>query len=567
MKKQWTTARIDSKTIHALTQELGCSPVLATLLHNRGLNAETSREFLHPSLSQLSSPHRLKDMDIAVERIVRAICERESIMIFGDYDVDGVSAAVLIFEFLKACNARASYHIPHRIEEGYGLKSDHILNWAGENPPDLIITVDCGSASHEAAQTARFLEIDLIITDHHAPDATLPDALAVINPKRRDDPSKLEHLAGVGVAFYLLAALRTHLRESNFWANAIEPNLKDSCDLVALGTIADVVPMIRENRILTRAGLEVIGAGNRPGIQALIESCAVKAHPEAEDIAFRMAPRLNAAGRIAHAKTAAELLQTQDLQTARLTAAALERLNAERRQIEKKVFDDILSRLKNDPALMGACSLVLEGSDWHPGVIGIVAARLTEHFTRPVVLIGSENRPARGSGRSIAGIDLHRILFECRQDLVNFGGHRQAAGLTIDPNNIDRFRINFERAVQQAAAPNSFLPTGRIDCELKFQDICDSLLNDLEQLQPFGPENAEPIFAAKNVKVASSRIVGRTHRRMTLRQASAGQVIEAVDFHINPDIPAPAGFEQLVFRLKRNRWNGRCSPQIIIEKT
>ena len=567
MKKQWTTARIDSKTIHALTQELGCSPVLATLLHNRGLNAETSREFLHPSLSQLSSPHRLKDMDIAVERIARAICERESIMIFGDYDVDGVSAAVLIFEFLKACNARASYHIPHRIEEGYGLKSDHILNWADENPPDLIITVDCGSASHEAAQTARFLEIDLIITDHHAPDATLPDALAVINPKRRDDPSKLEHLAGVGVAFYLLAALRTHLRESNFWANAIEPNLKDSCDLVALGTIADVVPMIRENRILTRAGLEVIGAGNRPGIQALIESCAVKAHPEAEDIAFRMAPRLNAAGRIAHAKTAAELLQTQDLQTARLTAAALERLNAERRQIEKKVFDDILSRLKNDPALMGACCLVLEGSDWHPGVIGIVAARLTEHFTRPVVLIGSENRPARGSGRSIAGIDLHRILFECRQDLVNFGGHRQAAGLTIDPNNIDRFRINFERAVQQAAAPNSFLPTGRIDCELKFQDICDSLLNDLEQLQPFGPENAEPIFAAKNVKVASSRIVGRTHRRMTLRQASAGQVIEAVDFHINPDIPAPAGFEQLVFRLKRNRWNGRCSPQIIIEKT
>lgn len=567
MKKQWITARVDPKTIHALTQELDCSPVLATLLHNRGLDAEASRVFLHPSLSQLSSPHSLKDMDIAVERIARAICERQSIMIFGDYDVDGVSAAVLIFEFLKACNARASYHIPHRIEEGYGLKSDHILSWAGENPPDLIITVDCGSASHEAAQTARFLGIDLIITDHHDPDATLPDALAVINPKRRDDPSKLEHLAGVGVAFYLLASLRTHLRESNFWANAFEPNLKDSCDLVALGTIADVVPMIRENRILTRAGLEVIGAGNRPGIQALIEFCAVKAHPEAEDIAFRMAPRLNAAGRIAHAKTAAELLQAQDLQTARLTAAVLDRLNTERRQIEKKVFDDILSRLKSEPALMGACSLVLEGSDWHPGVIGIVAARLAEHFSRPVVLIGSGNRPARGSGRSIAGIDLHRILLECRQDLENFGGHRQAAGLTIDPNNIDRFRINFNRAVQQAATPNSFLPTGRIDCELKFQDICDSLLNDLEQLQPFGAENSEPIFSAKNIIVTSSRIVGRTHRRMTLRQASEGQVIEAVDFHIDPDTPAPAGFEQLVFRLKRNRWNGRCSPQIIIEKT
>lgn len=569
MKKQWITARVDPKTIHALAQELGCSPVLATLLHNRGLNAETAGKFLHPSLSQLSSPHCLKDMDIAVKRIARAIFEQESIMVFGDYDVDGISATVLLFEFLKACNARTSYHIPHRIEEGYGLKSDHVLQWAGENPLDLIITVDCGSASHEAVQTARSLGVDVIITDHHNPDETLPDALAVINPKRRDDPSHLEHLAGVGVAFYLLACLRSYLRKSDFWADAAEPNLKDGCDLVALGTIADVVPMIRENRILTRAGLEVIGAGNRPGVQALLESCAVKTHPEAGDVAFRMAPRLNAAGRIAHAKTAAELLQARDLQAARMTAAVLDHLNIERRQIERKVFDDILGRLENKPALMGAFSLVLEGSDWHPGVIGIVAARLAEHFTRPVVLIVSGSSPARGSGRSVAGIDLRRVLSECRQDLATFGGHRQAAGLAIDGSKIDRFRIHFDRAVQQAAAPGSFLPTGRIDCELKFQAICDQLLNDLEQLQPFGPENPEPIFAAKNVKVVSSRIVGRTHRRMALLQASdsGGQVIDAVDFHIDPGVPAPAGFEQLVFRLQRNRWNGRCSPQIILEKT
>ncbi|MCP4352424.1 MAG: single-stranded-DNA-specific exonuclease RecJ [Desulfobacterales bacterium] len=568
MKKQWQILQPDINAVETVRNTLKCNPVTAAILVNRKIATEKDAlNFHNPSISNLRPPFSMKDMDIAVSRIYTAITDNEKILVFGDYDVDGVTATTILYEFFLHTGADVSYYIPDRISEGYSLKPNHISDYVLPNRINLIITTDCGSGSHEAVKMAQDAGTDVIITDHHN-ISLKPPAIAIINPKREDCPSGFENLAGVGVAFYLLICLRKYLRDKGFWQDIAEPNLKNYCDLVALGTVADVVPLIDENRIFSKTGLGIINSGTRPGISALIEASRVNGSSvDTQDIAFRLAPRLNAAGRLDHAKTSVELLTTKDPETAKQIAQSLSRINTRRQNLEKKILEQILKYLKTCTQLHIQNTLVLSHHEWHEGVLGIVASKLVDLYYRPVVLIGTRNGIGKGSGRSIPGIDLHQGIMACADDLEHFGGHAMAAGLTIKKENIAKFQKNFENAVSQMAAPDSFSHIISIDYELNFDKITDRLTDELEFLQPFGEGNPEPLFMAGDVRVAHSKIVGKNHRQMILRQGSAraGRSVRAIRFNIDKDAPLKERFDQISFRLRWNRWNNRKTQQIIVE--
>ncbi len=570
MKKQWQILRPDIHTIDKLCMILKCHPAIASILVNRNIvSEEDASNFLNPSLSRLNPPFSIKDMDAAVNRILTAIKQNEKILIFGDYDVDGITATTILFEFILSAGADVSYYIPHRANEGYGLQKNHISDYALSKKINLIITTDCGSGSHDAVETAKSSGIDVIITDHHIISDTIPQAVAVVNPKRHDCPSSFDDFAGVGVAFCLLICLRKKMREIHFWQNRPEPNLKSVCDLVALGTLADMVPLVAENRILTRTGLDIITSSNRPGLNALIEASGInKNNVDTDDIVFGLAPRLNSAGRIDHASIAVELLTTKNTETAVQIAQSLNHMNQRRRSIENGILTQIEGQLKKNPHLLQKKTLVLTHQDWHLGVLGIVAARIMQKYFRPVVLITTTAGIGKGSARSIPGVDLYKGLMACADDLENFGGHSMAAGIKIMSKKIARFQTRFETAIDNMTKPDDFIPKISIDYELDFGDISDALIDEIESLKPFGSGNTEPLFMSRNVKVASSKIVGKNHRRMLLKQASGsiGKTYNAIHFNIDPSIPLKEHFDQIAYRLRWNLWNEKKSAQLIIEE-
>jgi len=570
MEKRWQILAPDTGTVSALRQALGCHPVVAALLANRQIaSPEQAHAFLHASIAHLRPPTGLKDLEKAVQRMVRAITARENILLFGDYDVDGTTATAVLFEFLKACGASVSFYIPHRLNEGYGLQARHIAEVAVSRRAALVITVDCGSGSHAAVNAARAAGIDVIITDHHNVDDPLPPALAVINPKRRDCPAGWGQLAGVGVAFCLAVALRRHLRELGFWARRPEPNLRSLCDLVALGTIADMVPLMEENRILAKTGLDLIVSGRRPGLTALMEAAGISNRPmNSDDVAFRLAPRLNAAGRIDHAGLAVDLLTADRMDTARPLAHTLNELNASRQELERRIWADLEAMIARQPDLLKRQTLVLARPDWHVGVIGIVASKVMDRFYRPVVLIALKGRSGRGSARGIPGMDLYACLCACRAHLEELGGHAQAAGLRIDADRLPEFQRAFEAAVCAAAGPDTFIPRIRIEAELGLEAISEDLVDQLESLMPFGAGNPEPLFMARNVAVVSSSRVGQHHRRMVLRPAAgaADRTVRAIHFHVDPLREAPTRFERMAYKLRWNHWNGNKTVQLVIEQ-
>ncbi len=570
MKKQWQILRPDIHTVDKLCMILKCHPAIASILVNRNIvSEEDASNFLNPSLNRLNPPFSIKDMDAAVNRILTAIKQNEKILIFGDYDVDGITATTILLEFIRSAGADVSYYIPHRTNEGYGLQNNHISDYALSKKINLIITTDCGSGSHDAVKTAKSAGIDVIITDHHIISDTIPPAVAVVNPKRHDCPSGFDDLAGVGVAFYLLICLRKKLRDIHFWQNRPEPNLKSVCDLVALGTLADMVPLVAENRILSRTGLDIITSSNRPGLNALIEASGInKNDVDTDDMVFGLAPRLNSAGRIDHASIAVELLTTKNIEIAEQIAQSLNHMNQRRRSIENRMLAQIEGQLKKNPHLLQKNTLVLAHQDWHLGVLGIVAARIMQKYFRPVVLITTSAGIGKGSARSIPGVDLYKGLLACADDLENFGGHSMAAGIKIKTEKIARFQTNFENAIGNMTKPDDFIPKISIDYELDFDDIADALIDEIESLKPFGSGNHEPLFMSRNVKVASSKIVGKNHRRMLLKQASgsAGKTFNAIHFNIDPSIPLKEHFDQIAFRLRWNRWNEKKSAQLIIEE-
>ena len=571
MKKDWQILQPDIQSVTNLCDILKCHRITATLLVNRKIdNVESALKFLNPSLNNIRSPFSIKDMDTAVCRIYKAIKNAEKILIFGDYDVDGITSTSILLNFLQNTGADVHYYIPHRTKEGYSLQTMHVSDYAIPNKINLIITVDCGSSNHDAVKTAQEAGIDVIITDHHILPIKVPEAFAVVNPKRRDCTAGFDNLAGVGVVFVLIICLRKYMRDVNFWQDRPEPNLKVFCDLVALGTLADSVPLIDENRIFASAGVQVIKTeNNRPGIRALLKICHIEnSYINSEDIAFKIAPRLNAPGRMEHGKLSVEILTTESLNDAVQMATSLNDLNIIRRNIEEKIINDIHSYLAEDPGELEKRSLVLSAGDWHEGVLGIVASRLVDSYFRPVVVISTKNGIGKGSARSIPGFDLYEGLLACSDDLVQFGGHSMAAGLKINLKNIERFKTNFDNTVATSIKQADFTPILSIDCELGFDDISDRLIDEIESLTPFGNGNPEPLFIAKNIEVFSSKIVGKNHRSMLLKQ-SAGKmpkILNAIHFNALTDAPLKDNFDRIAFRLRWNRWNGQKKVQILVEE-
>ena len=567
MEKEWRVHSPASSQVSNLATKLRCHRAVAAVLINRGFEApDQAARFLKPSLSHIRSPFLMKDMDRAVSRIVLALQRREKVLIFGDYDVDGMTATALLLEFFRHLGMDVDYYIPDRLTEGYGLNPDFVEKQAIAREINLVITVDCGISSHEAVHAASRAGIDVIITDHHETSSHLPDAFAILNPKQPGCTSGFTWLAGVGVAFNLSLAIRKRLRDEGYWETRTEPNMKAACDLVALGTLADMVPLLEENRIFVKAGLDILATSARPGVRALLDVCDVTNRClDTWDVAFRLAPRLNAAGRLRHASMGCDLLTTSSDKNARGIAEELNRENSRRQGIERNIFSDIVRQFEANPQLLQR-SVVLDQQGWHEGVIGIVASRLVNRYMRPVVLIAVTDGMGKGSARSPNGFDMFQALKGCAQYLEKFGGHQAAAGLTLRAENIPAFREHFEEIVSKNTTAKDFVPKLDIDTEIAPADISPRLADEIEQLAPFGTSNPEPLFMLSNVDVLSTRIVGGSHVQMQLRPHGNVQFrpLRAIFFNMGADRPPPERLHRVACHIRWNLWKDRKNLQLII---
>ena len=556
----------DKAAVELFIERLNCHPILAKLLTARNiLTVQDAESFLNPNFENLTDPFLIKDVDIAVKRIYTAIENKEKILVFGDFDADGVTATALLIDFLEYCHADTSWYIPHRIKEGYGLQPDHI-KMARDRDVDLIITVDCGVTSFDAVRDAGYEDIDVIITDHHEPGPELPCALAVINPKRKDCGSCLDYLAGVGVAFFLVMALRKFLREKGFWEDLNEPNLKDSLDLFTIGTIGDMVPLVHINRTLCIAGFKRIRQGTRPGLKSLADISRLDLTKiDSDDISYKIVPRINAAGRVSHARICVSQLTATDRISAEKTAGLLDQMNTKRRKIEQEIVTDIEKKLIQNPHLLNKKLLFLWDDQWDPSVLGIAASKLSKKYFCPVVLLSTGNGDAIGSCRSINRVNIHQALTESESLLVKFGGHAMASGLTVKKDNLKQLHQRLQNYIETSYSHHDFQKTLTIDAILDPQDIDIQLAREIDQLRPFGIENPEPVFLCEDLDVVSSYIIGNSHRKMTLeRSGSSNHPLEAFHFNITDTDNLPVYFSKIAFKIKINKFRTN-TVQIIIE--
>jgi single-stranded-DNA-specific exonuclease len=559
--RRWTVKNADETVVGQLCRELGVGRSVATVLANRGYaEPPAAGSFLEPALAGLHDPFLLAGMSEAVERLVAARKEREQVCIYGDYDVDGVSSTVLLMDFFRRVGIPCSYHIPHRMDEGYGLSCDG-LAMVAKSGARVVVSVDCGITAVEEARWCAENGLDLIITDHHMPGPEIPSAVAVINPLQPGCNAPFRQLAGVGLAFKLVVALRARLREEGAFAGGGEPNLREYLDLVALGTIADLVPLVGENRIIARYGLQELTSSRRVGIAALKEIAGVNGQVTCGAVGFRLAPRLNAAGRLDDAARGVELLLTDDPVLARELAAELDAGNRERQELEQEILRDALAMVREDPAMHGRSSIVLASPDWHPGVIGIVASRIVELFHRPTVLIALQDGNGKGSGRSIPAFHLRDALAACTDHLLKFGGHRQAAGLAIDESTLAAFVERFDEVAAGLLTPADLLPELTLEGVLEPAEITTQLVRELERLAPFGIGNPEPLFLVRGARVESRRELQGGHLRLTLRYG--GHSLSAIGFNMSGH-PATAEMLDLACSPQLNEWNGRTTVQLKI---
>jgi single-stranded-DNA-specific exonuclease len=538
------------------------SPLVARLLIGRKYSLESAHQFLSARLNDLPDPFLLQDMAVAVDRLQTVLADGEPIAIHGDYDVDGITATVLLFAGLSALGASAlTYHIPLRLRDGYGLSADAIREAAGKGTR-VVISVDCGISAHAEAALAKELDIDLIITDHHQPSPTLPEALAVINPQRQDAKNNpFQLLAGVGVAFFLLIALRKRLRDAGWFVDRPEPDLRQYLDLVALGTIADLVPLQGINRTLTRHGLALLEAGHRPGVRALKQVAAVK-EVSSGVVGFQLAPRLNAAGRMEDAGLGVELLLEQDMIRALNLARFLDQCNRERRDLEKKTLQEAeaaVAKLTTDQTH----AIVLGVAGWHPGVIGIVASRLVERYCRPTVLIAMDGDSGKGSARSIRGYHLYQGLQACAGHLIAFGGHEMAAGLSLSKAQLAAFSAAMEDHARGAIAAEDLIPQLRYDGVLLLEEIDMEALRQIGTMAPFGMGNPEPLLVVEAVRAMQVQIVGSSHLRFTVCQGAHSH--PAIAFGMLERRDEFQGEVDLLVTPQINRYNGRDTVQLRVK--
>jgi len=571
--RKWQHLEWNRDKAARLAREVEISPAIAAILWQRGhADADDVRRFLYPSLQDLPSPFFLKGMATAVELVHEACVLQQPVLVYGDYDVDGTSGAAVLGIFLKRLGLKVHFCQPNRLKDGYGLKTHlleaaHAAHFQGRAAQGgLLVTVDCGITDHRPIARARELGFKVLVTDHHQPPPTPVPAHCIINPWQKGCNFPFKHLAGVGVAFYLVMGVRSHLVKAGFWANgAAPPILRDYLDLVALGTVADMVPLIGINRILVKAGLLELEKAVRPGIRALLEKTGMQGRRlGAEDIGFRLGPRLNAAGRMGDPCRALALLLTEDNGAGERWAAELDLENTRRKETENELLQAALTKIKND-GLEGP-AVVLSGNGWHTGILGIVASRIMHNVFRPVILLSEENDLARGSARSIPGIDLFGALQHCASLLESYGGHANAAGLSIKTSNIQEFKKKFSETISAIATLDLFIPKLAIDWVFDETTPLDAkLVSDYFLMGPFGQGNVRPVLVGQTGRcMRNPRVVGENHLRF--QWPGAGQGMGGIGFHFGEYKDRLAREHGLLaFSLHRKVFQGRERVEMQVE--
>jgi single-stranded-DNA-specific exonuclease len=564
MKYRWSLAPAQPLLAERLASALNISPLLAQCLLNRGLSEpEHISCFLEPRLKRLADPLLLPNMGAAVDRLFRAREKEESLVIFGDYDVDGVTSSALLSEVLSALGWSVECYLPHRMDEGYGLTQDGVENCLRKFPTTLLLAVDCGSTATKTIAWLREQGVDVLVLDHHQVSTPAPAATALVNPQLGEGPeSPFRELCSVGLAFKLAHALVKRGRSLGLSA-AMNYDVRPLLDLVALGTIADLVPLSGENRILVSMGLERLHVTPRPGLIALKKVSAVNGPPGVYEVGFALAPRLNAAGRIENAEEALRLLMAPDVQTAEPIAEGLDSRNRERQKIEKSIVEEVVGSLRSrfNPE---TDFVIVEGQlMWHIGVVGIVASRVLQQFYRPTIIVGGENGEWRGSGRSVAGFDLAAALRECTDLLVRHGGHAMAAGLSVRPENLDTFRQRLNELARRALKPEELQPSLRLDAEVSLQEVTLDRLRELDRLRPMGQGNPPLQFIARGLTQSRPlQRMGSEKQHVKLWVTDGMMAVQAVWWGAGNEASLPVGKFDLAFVPQVNEYNGQRSVQL-----
>ncbi len=573
---RWTLASSDStsesspgaqEAVKRLSDEVNISPVLAEILVRRGIDTfERARAFFRPTLKDLHDPFLMDGMDGAVDRVVHAIAEKERILVYGDYDVDGTNGTALLWTFLKNLSADVHYYIPDRIKEGYGISQVGIEK-AKQLGVQLLISVDCGITAIKQVELARSLDIDVIICDHHEPGDNIPAAYAVLDPLLPSCQYPYKDLCGCSVAFKLIQALSRHESLRTLVDGDEEDFLRQYLDLVTLATTADIVRLTGENRVLAKQGLELINSNPRPGLHALIETSGLKLGTiTTGQIVFVLAPRINAVGRLGDASRAVELLTCDSYTHALQLAQVFEEENRNRRKIDEDTFLEAQELVEKYSDTENEEAIILHQETWHPGVIGIVASRLVERYYRPTIMMTTVDGVAKGSARSVAGFDIYQALKRCEDKLVQFGGHRYAAGLSVEVERLDEFKEAFKLVAKELLTDELLTPEIRIDAEISLNEITPKFVRILSQFAPFGPGNMRPVFVTRGVELyGQPRIVGKNHLKFKVKMN--GQVFDAIGFSLGGLIKKLGNARRtvdLAFSLDEGEYAGETVPQLKI---
>ncbi len=547
----------EKEKVQALQNALQVDEIIATLLVQRGIETyEQAKTFFRPTLEDLHNPYLMKDMDKAVSRIEKAIENNENILVFGDYDVDGTTAVSLVSSYLRSFYPNVATYIPDRYNEGYGI-SYLGIDYAEDNAISLIIALDCGIKSIDHVNYAKAKNIDFIICDHHRPGDILPDAIAVLDPKREDCSYPYDELCGCGVGFKLIQALAEN-------RNQTIQDLLPYLDLVATAIAADIVPITGENRVLAKFGLEVINSNPRPGIKALVQNVKKKVLT-ITDVVFIVAPRINAAGRVKHGNEAVALLTEYNLEQAEQFASEIEQHNSDRKELDKQITKEALLQIEENKE-QNRFSTVVYQENWHKGVIGIVASRLVEKYYRPTIVFTKSGDKLAASARSVKDFDVYNALEACAEHLEQFGGHMYAAGMTLKEENYEKFKAAFENEVKKTIPPDLLIPEISVDLEMNFSDLDEKFMRILKQFEPFGPENMTPVFMSKNVIDSGyAKTLGNDaeHLKAFVKQNNSPN-FNAIGFGLGAKIDVVKNRNpfEAVYVVEENEWNGTVNLQL-----
>lgn len=567
MTNKWNFQNPTQEEIHKsnkLAAELGMTPAICLLLVQRGItSAEEAKKFFRPSLADLHDPFLMPDMDKAVKRLNQALGNKEKILVYGDYDVDGTTAVALVYKYLRTYSSSLDYYIPDRYDEGYGI-SNKGIDYAAANGFSLVIALDCGIKAIEKIEYAKSKGIDFIICDHHMPDNTLPDAVAVLDAKRTDSVYPYEHLSGCGVGFKFMQAFA----QSNNFPFA---DLEKLLDLTAVSIASDIVPITGENRILAHYGLKQLNSNPSLGLKGIIDVCGLGGKEiSISDIVFKIGPRINASGRMMNGKEAVDLLLCKNSADAKEKSENINQYNEDRRELDKKITDEANAIIDAFTDMADRKAIVVFNPDWHKGVIGIVASRLTEKYYRPAVVLTQSNGLITGSARSVTGFDIYKAIEGCRDLLENFGGHTYAAGLSLKTENLEAFTKRFEEWAACSIIPEQMIPQIDIDSRLDFREITPKFMADLKKMSPFGPDNQKPVFCTDKVKdYGTSKLVGKEleHLKLELLDADSHTPVHAIAFGMhehNSHIKNMRPFS-ICYTVEENTYNGNTSIQLMVK--